>query len=51
MEDPKAWKPRQHGIVIGDKDRETTLGKNGIQSHASRLVGQISHWSGPGPGP
>lgn len=23
MEDPKAWKPRKHGIVIGDKDRET----------------------------
>lgn len=53
VEDPKAWKPRKAWRLNMKETRteKPTLGKNGIQSHASRLVGQISQWSGPGPGP
>lgn len=51
MEDPKAWKPRKarHRNRKETRTEKPTLGKNGIQSHASRLVGQIITmvWSRP----
>lgn len=51
MEDPKAWKPRKarHRNRKDTRTEKPTLGKNGIQSHASRLVGQIITmvWSRP----
>lgn len=53
MEDPKAWKPRKawHLNVKEIGTEKPTVGRNGIQNHAPRQVGQVSQWSGPGPGP
>lgn len=51
MEDPKAWKPRKAWQLnvkeIGTE--KPTLGKNGIQSHASKAGGLVITmvWSRP----
>lgn len=54
MEDPKAWEPRKawHRHVKETGTQKPTPGENGTRSHAPRWAGgQVSQWSGPGPGP